>query len=232
MGDAPNLGRHGEKVPMRETNPVGRNDGTPADDPSDPCAGGRDPAATTTLPGGSDAAVEDPAAPFKPADRKLVIGGYSWDWWIKQGCYLYAFCPEIDDDDPRFLLPSWPVKIGITTDPRQRLESLRRDVRNGVWLEICWMDSGARSLERCLHELFSPWRFPNKVEWFDLPSDVQEWLGDGFRTSWVDFQKQERFLRCPIPLWYACQSILPGAYPGGWLRDRVKEMESRQQRLP
>ncbi|SHL74993.1 GIY-YIG nuclease family protein [Streptomyces yunnanensis] len=57
-----------------------------------------------------------------------------------------------------------PVKIGVATNVKARLDELR--VGSPLPLHLIWKARGGRALERTLHEYFSPYRIHG--EWFDF----------------------------------------------------------------
>ena len=62
-----------------------------------------------------------------------------------------------------------PIKIGITTYPKLRLEHLQTG--SPVPLQIHALVRGGRSLERAYHEYFDRWRLHG--EWFDRSPDLE-----------------------------------------------------------
>jgi hypothetical protein len=150
-------------------------------------------------------------------------GGLPWAFWQEAGKFIYIFGEAYDDGNAAPYLGSCPIKIGVTKDPASRLSGLRQKTPHGTWYDILWMENSADLTEKSLHELLNPWRCGFEREWFSLPSQVEEWLFEGFNDSWQAISKQDR--RCGETVRSICTCIIPTYYPSEWLHKRVKEID-------
>jgi hypothetical protein len=88
----------------------------------------------------------------------------AWEARQKQG-YVY------------FLRAGNTVKIGFSTNLRQRQEKLRNG--NSFPVFICKYVKGCRSVERSFHKRFAEYRL--RGEWFDLRGSLAKYLERHFR---------------------------------------------------
>jgi len=165
-----------------------------------------------------------PRGAFGSSVPIFTHGGHPWSFWRKSGQFLYVFGEAYGDDNAPPPDEETPVKIGITSDPKNRLASLRQKTPYGVWYDIQWMQNAADVTERSLHELFNPWRCGFEREWFCLPYEVEQWLMEGMADSWSRIAKQQRIsgenLRSMIT------ETIPLYYPAEWLKKRIENLNS------
>mgnify|MGYP000365169411 CR=1 FL=1 len=85
------------------------------------------------------------------------------------------------------------IKIGSTSNPNQRLTSLRTTWPEGQWLKVWWTGGGSGlTLERELQSYYKPARI--RGEFFELP---------GYELLWMFSKEYCYFFNNPCPVdWY------------------------------
>jgi hypothetical protein len=151
-------------------------------------------------------------------------GGKPWSFWQKSGQFLYVFGEAHGDACVPSPFAEAAIKIGVTTDPKVRLQSLRSKTPHGIWRDITWMESSAVVTEKALHELLNPWRCGFEREWFCLPLDVEEWLFEGMADSWSKVAKHHRLYGETVRS--IITEIMPTYYSAKWIEMRIANLNA------